>query len=378
MRLVSVLLMSVLLGACSLFGDDDDLGPAPLVKFEPSLQVSKVWSADLGGSPSVPLAGVSPSHAANTLYAASHSGQVAAYDLGTGKLQWKTRLEGERLTGGPGVGAGLLVVGTDEGRVIALDAATGSELWRAQTSSEVIAKPAVTDEMVVVRSQDGRVYGFDRATGERRWFHNRTVPLLSLRGNSAPLTYAGLVFIGSDDGRVTALRVRDGAPVWEQAVAVPQGRTELERMVDIDGQIVNIGTDLYAASYQGAIASLTADSGRVLWTKDISSYAGLSASRNHLAVADADDAVLLLERQSGGSLWRQDALARRGLATPVFHAGALVVGDSEGYLHWLSLDEGRFIARRKVGDAAINGQPLVVGDLLIAQDREGRIVAFRG
>lgn len=375
-RSAAMLLLLVLLAGCGIFRSKDELKPAKLVAYERSLDVRRAWVADLGKGAKLPLAGLRPAIAGGVVYAASADGRVHALELETGRARWSVDLD-LPLGAGPGVGSDVVVLGGLDGEVIAIDQVTGAELWRAEVSSEVLAPPAAADGIVVVRSQDGRVFGLAAGSGRREWVYDQSVPLLSLRGTGAPIALAGFVYIGFDNGRVAALRLRDGSVVWEQAVATPEGRTELERIVDIDGTMVLVASDLYVVSYQGLLAALTAQAGRILWVKDMSSARGLTVHRTLLAVSAADDAVVGVDRLSGGTLWRQDALVRRSVSGPAFHGDAIVVGDFEGYLHWISEEDGRFIARERAGNDPIVASPVTVADLLLVQSQDGRLYAFQ-
>ena len=364
------------LSGCSLFNKDEESEPAPLVEFSSTVDVRQAWSIKLGDEADIPYSGLRPTYDSGAVYAADHGGAVYSVDPASGRVRWKTETD-IAIGAGPGVADDLVVVGSVDGEVIALDAATGAERWRAMVSSEVLAAPGVADGRVIVRALDGRVFGFDAGNGTRLWIYDSGVPLLTLRGNSEPLLRAGLAFIGFDSGKMVALQLDDGNVAWEQPVAVPQGRTELERIVDIDGPMEMVSSDLYAVTYQGLLASLTANSGRLLWVKDMSSFAGLTLARTQLNVADADDAVWGIERSSGGTLWKQDRLVRREICSPARHGDYVVVGDFEGYLHWLSEEDGSFAARRRAGKSAIVARPLSVGDTLFVQTSGGRLVAYR-
>ncbi|MDX1569556.1 MAG: outer membrane protein assembly factor BamB [Xanthomonadales bacterium] len=367
----------LLLAGCSMFGgDDEELQPSPLVDFSPTVNVKEIWRVSVGDGAELPMRGLRPAYAEGTVYAAAADGRIKAIELETGKVSWTVDLE-LPITAGPGLGDGILVVGTADGAVIALERAGGAQRWRAEVSSEVLAPPAIDTGMTVVRAQDGRVFGFRSEDGSRAWVYDQSVPLLTLRGSSPPLIRGGFVYLGFDNGKVASLRLSDGAVRWEETVAVPQGRTELERIVDIDGPMAVVASDLYAVSFQGLLAAITADAGRLLWVKDMSSFTGLAVARTQLFVSDADDSVWALDRLSGGTLWRQDRLARRSLSAPAAHGEYVVVGDFEGYLHWLEEDTGEFVARARAGGSAVTAQPLALGPILVVQTQGGRVVAYR-
>jgi len=237
----------LLLNGCSWiksWGDDDDPdAPAELVEFEPTLKVGKVWSTGVGSGLDKAGRQLWPAYSSGSLYAADYKGLLMAIDANNGNRRWeiKTKLP---FTGGPGVSGNLLLMGTQDGEVYAFDANSGTQLWSATVTSEVLAAPAESDGIVVVRCIDGRVFGLDADTGRRVWIYDHSVPLLSLRGNAPPLLRAGVVFIGYDGGQVVALRQDDGTLMWEQTLVTTEGRTELERLSDIDGQLVFIASDL--------------------------------------------------------------------------------------------------------------------------------------
>jgi len=369
-----------LLNGCSWIkswgGKDDPDAPAELVEFEPTLKVGKVWSTRIGSGLDKAGRQLRPAYQSATLYAADYKGQLMAIDATGGRKLWeiKTKLP---FTGGPGISGNLLLMGTQDGEVYAFDATTGTQLWSATVTSEVLAAPVEADGIVIVRCIDGRVFGLDADTGRRIWIYDHSVPLLSLRGNSQPLLRGGVAFIGYDGGQVVALRHKDGTLIWEQTLVTTEGRTELERLSDIDGQMVFIASDLLVSSYKNRLASLAADSGRLLWFKDISSASGVAVDRVNLAISDRDGNLWLVDRRNGAEYWKNDQLLRRGLTRPAIFGSFVVVGDADGYLHWLNISDGRFAARVKVGGKGFSGPPLVVGNTLYAMTNKGELVAFR-
>jgi len=370
----------LLLNGCSWiksWGDDDEPdAPAELVEFDPTLKVGKVWSADIGKGLDKAGRQIRPAYSSGVLYAADYKGLLMALDADSGRKRWEIKTE-LPFTGGPGVSDNLLLMGTENGEVFAFDASTGTQLWSATVTSEVLAAPSESDGVVVVRCIDGRVFGLDVDTGQRIWVYDHNVPLLTLRGNAPLLLRAGVVFVGYDGGQVVALNLEDGTLMWEQTLVTTEGRTELERLSDIDGQLVFIASDLLVSSYKSRLASLAADSGRLLWFKDISSATGVSVNRVNLTLSDKDGNVWLLDRRNGAETWKHDQLQRRGLTRPVFYGSFIVVGDEEGYLHWINVNDGRFAAREKIGGKGFSGPPLVVGNTLYVMTKKGSLTAFR-
>jgi len=358
------------------WGDDDDPdAPAELVEFEPTLKVGKVWSTGVGSGLDKAGRQLWPAYL-GTLYVADYKGMLLAIDANSGSKRWdiKTKLP---FTGGPGISDELLLMGTQDGEVYAFDATSGTQLWSATVTSEILAAPSEADGIVVVRCIDGRVFGLDADTGRRVWIYDHSVPLLSLRGNAPPLLRAGVVFIGYDGGQVVALRQDDGTLMWEQTLVTTEGRTELERLADIDGQMVFIASDLLVSSYKNRLASLAADSGRLLWFKDISSASGVAVDRVNLAVSDRDGSLWLVDRRNGAEFWKNNQMLRRGLTRPAIYGSFVVVGDQEGYLHWVNISDGLFAARAKVGGKGFSGPPLVVGNTLFVMTKKGELVAYR-
>ena len=378
--LYPALVALLLLNGCSWiksWGDDDDPdAPAELIEFEPTLKVGKVWSTGVGSGLDKAGRQLWPAYSSGSLYAADYKGLLMAVDANKGNKRWeiKTKLP---FTGGPGISDELLLMGTQDGEVYAFDANSGTQLWSATVTSEVLAAPVESDGIVVVRCIDGRVFGLDADTGRRVWIYDHSVPLLSLRGNAPPLLRAGVVFVGYDGGQVVALRLDDGTLMWEQTLVTTEGRTELERLSDIDGQLVFIASDLLVSSYKNRLASLAADSGRLLWFKDISSASGVVVDRVNLAVSDRDGYLWLVDRRNGAEFWKNDQLFHRGLTRPAIYGSFVVVGDQEGYLHWINISDGIFAARAKVGGKGFSGPPLVVGNTLYVMTKKGELVAFR-
>jgi outer membrane protein assembly factor BamB len=323
-------------------------------------------------------AGISmpPIYVDGVIYAADYEGRLAAIDAENGRKRWEIKTK-QAFSGGPFVAESLLVVGTLDGTVLAFDPENGGELWSARVSSEVLALPGISDEVVIVRSIDGRVFGLDSATGARLWIYDHSVPLLTLRGNTDILVRGSNVYVGYADGSVVALRINDGTVIWDQTVVSPEGRTELERLADIGTQMVIIASDLILSSYKSRVASLAADSGRLLWFKDISSATGVQVDRTNLAVSDKDGNLWLLDRRNGSTLWKIDKFANRGLTRPAFYGNLVVVGDKEGYLHWIDVKEGKFVARVRDGRKGFVDAPLTVGTTMYVLTRKGSLAAYR-
>jgi outer membrane protein assembly factor BamB len=378
MRGLTLLLASLLASGCALFGDDDEPvePPAELTEFEPRVAVKRVWSVDFGSGSDELLLGLSPATDGARIYGGGHAGRVIAIDAPSGDPVWAVKT-GLPLSAGPGVGEGLLIFGTSDGEVVALSAGEGKIVWRQPVSGEVLARPAVGGNRVVVRTVDGRLHGLDPADGSPLWSVEQQVPRLTLRGNSSPQIRGDVVVAGFDNGRIAAYELLDGDVRWENIVSPSSGRTEIERLADVDATIQIIDQDIYAASYRGRTASLALESGRVLWSQEVSSYQGLSADWTNVFVTTDVSHVVSLSRASGAVVWEQDVLRMRALTQPVPYADTVVVGDFEGYVHWLDVNSGELAARQRADNSAIVGAPLVVGDVVVVQTDDGHLVAYR-
>ena len=319
--------------------------------------------------------GLSPATDGARIFAASHEGRVSAFDATSGKRLWSvdTRLP---LSAGPGFGDGLLALGTNDGDLLALDATNGEQRWLKPIGSEVLASPAIGSGVVAVRSVDGRLRGFASDDGGALWSVDQSVPRLILRGNARPVIAGVTVVAGFDNGRLGAYDLATGEAAWEFAVAAPKGRTELDRLVDISAGVKVVGDDVYAVGYNGRLIGVALESGQALWQRELSSYSGLDADWNNVYVTDEAGEVVAVARNSGRPVWRQDGLRRRDVTAPTPYQEAVVVGDFEGYLHWLSAADGSMLARTRGDGSRISSPPLVVGDLLYAQSDGGSLTAF--
>ncbi len=374
--LVLAFLSLLLLQACKSWGDPEPSDPAPLVDFDATLKVKQIWSTGIGDGMGKEGISMPPMFADGLIYAADYEGVLTAIGAEKGNKVWSIKTK-QAFSGGPAVGDSLVVMGTLDGTVLAFDAVDGSERWSARVSSEVLAVPGISENIVVVRCIDGRVFGLDSNTGSRVWIYDSSVPLLTLRGNTNILLRGGTAFVGYADGTVAALQVADGTLMWSQSVVSPDGRTELERLADVGTQMVIVASDLIVSSYKKRVASLAADSGRLLWFKEISSFTGVQVDRTNLAVSDSGGDLWLLDRRNGSTVWKIDELTNRGLTLPAFYGDLVVVGDKEGYLHWINISDGAFVARVREGKKGFAAGPLTVGTTMYVLTTKGKLVAYR-
>lgn len=373
MRWLLVLLLAGNLLAC---GDKDNSEPpAELVDFDASTSVKKLWSTSIGSGAAQQYLKLYPLLLSDRVIAADRNGDVVAVNIENGKVIWRTDLD-VTISGGVGGNADYHVVATRDGEVIALNA-SGVLLWRKNISSESLAPPAIDDDRIVVRSVDGSIVALSVKDGKQLWIYSRDVPALSLRGNSMPVVDASRVYVGLDNGRLVALDLADGHSIFDVAVATATGRSEIERLNDVDGDSLLDRNLLFIASYQGRVIALDVRRGQLLWTRKISTSTGLDAGVTTLFISDDRDHIWAMDRDNGATMWKQEKLQARQLTRPVVMGENIVVGDYAGYLHWLSQFDGHFVARVHVDSDGILVPPLVKNDRVYVMTRDGDLVAYQ-
>lgn len=376
---VIVLCAALTLVGCSTFGENrkERTPLPPLPRFEPLASVWSPWSTDAGAGIGRHWLILAPAVEDGRVFVVDARGSILAYRAGNGWFAWRTNTD-LALTSGVGAGAGLAVAGTDEGEVIALDAKAGAPVWRAQVSSEVQSRPRVAGDRVVVRTLDGKVFGLDAASGEHRWSYDGGTPSLSVRSTGSPAVESGVVFAGFDDGRLAAILAASGEVLWEARVSAARGRSEIERLTDVDTEPVVEEGVVYAASYDQAIAAFEAGTGREVWRRALASHSGLAVDRDLLYVADRGGTILGLDRLSGATVWRQEALAGRDPAWPAVQGPFVAFADREGYMHWLRRGDGKLAARtREPVDVRLAGRPARHGGALVVYGAGGSLATFR-
>lgn len=376
--LPSLAIASVLmLGACSTVdklnpfaSSTPKVKPAELTTIRPSAELSSLWQANVGSAGEFTF---SPAVVAGSVYAAARDGTLARFD--GGRQVWRVSA-GQPISGGVGSDGKLVVVGTSKGEVLAFDAATGRETWKARVSSEVLAAPAVAEGLAIVRSGDSRIFAFDAADGKRRWVYQRSTPTLSLRSNVGVVLADRHTLAGFPGGKLVAIANSNGAAVWEVTVALPKGATELERVADVTSSPVVNGSAVCAAAFQGRVACFDSASGNTLWSREMSSSAGVDVDSRYVYVADDKGAVHALDRHSGASIWKQDKLANRGLSRPLALGSQVAVADYQGVVHLLRREDGAFAARATTDGSAVRAEPVRVGAGVLVQTANGGLYAL--
>lgn len=343
---------------------------AALTPIQATADAHARWTASIGKAGNYVF---TPAVAGSSIYVAASDGSIAKIDGGT--TAWRINA-GQSLSAGVGSDGRTVAVGTPKGEVLAFAAADGKPLWQAKVSSEVLAAPTVGDEGVAVKSGDNRVFLLDAADGRRKWTYQRATPSLSLRSAAAPVFADKYVFVGFPGGKLVALDLKNGAPVWEGTVALPKGATELDRVADIVSVPVIDGRQVCSVAFQGRVACFDlSQGGALLWARDFSSAAGLAIDGRYVFVTDEKGAVHALDRGTGASLWKQDKLVTRRVSAPVVKHGLVAVGDGQGYVHFLSRDDGAFAARLQTDGTAIVAPPQLAGTAVLVQTSGGSVVA---
>ena len=391
----SAILMSCafILAGCSWFtwlpwvdakDDKKDLTkPVKLEKFDAELSVKRDWRVSIGQGLGKKYLKLAPAILADQIFAADGYGHVEAHNRFTGKRLWRVkthdlkegfiskinfidRRDPSFIAGGVGVGAGLVFLGTTFGEVVALNANDGSPAWRANLGSEVLSVPSADDGLVFAQTIDGRLVALDDASGEVRWTYDNQVPILTLRGTSSPVVADDIVYAGFANGKVIALRAENGEPIWEHRVMLPEGRSELDRMVDVDARALVSGPVVFAGAFQGRVKAISRRDGRPLWEQDISTFNDLAEGYGQVYVVDDEDVISAIDKQTGEVAWQQASFKRRKLSAPIAFSNYLVVGDDEGYLHVLAQRDGRIMGRRKLdGDGLRSGMQYADSTLFV-------------
>lgn len=379
------LVASVLLAGCS--SEQDTIVMSPLPEVTSQFTPETVWDKSVGDGVGKYYSHLSPAWEGSSVYAADRNGLVKALDTDSGVEIWSVNLAEKTgflsanipamLSGGLTVSGEHVYVGTERGTLIALNANDGEIAWTANAGGEVLSRPEVSDGLVLVHTGNGLLQAFDTASGEQRWSLNLDTPSLSVRGESAPAVAMGAAFVGGDNGRVSAVMLGQGQIIWQQRISQTTGTTEISRLNDVDMTPVVADGRVYAIAYNGNLVAMDMRSGQILWKRDFGSVNELVLDGESLYVVDQDDNVYGLRAADGVTMWSQDKLLHRNLSAPEIFNGYLVVGDGEGYLHWLDTSNGQFVAQNKLNSSGILSRPSIAGDKLMVLARDGRLYLLR-
>ena len=376
-----VLGLGLSLGGCSyipwLAGEKDPRPPSELTPVAAEQSLTPLWSINTGKGTDGRRLSLVPAHQNGQLFVADARGLVTAVNASDGRVLWQ-RDTGLPLSGGPEVAGTRLVLGTTNGELVALAVADGSELWRAQVGSEILSIPRLATlpagDQVILHTLNDSIFGFNAASGEQLWHYDFQAPILTLRGSSTPLILGDYALVGVSGGRLAKVELATGLPEWITTVTPPRGRSELERIADLNATPVVAGQTIYVA-YNGDLAALDLTSGAVIWRRALSSYAGLILADDTLYVTDADDLVWAAKPDDGAGLWKQEALRYRILSAPAVVGNTVLVGDLEGYVHLLARGDGRLQGRARLAKGAIQAPPLVLGGRIIVLGADGTLSA---
>ena len=350
--------------------------PAELVDFEPSVKLKRLWKTSVGAGDDDLKLSLSPVMSGQQIFTLSVDGLLSALEIDTGKLLWERDLD-ELVSGGLGLDALSLYYTTFQGQIVSIDRESGNPRWRRTLVSEAISAPASNGSTVVVQTIDGRLAAFDASEGNQRWRYDGPGSILSLRGTPTPLLTAESVITSFSNGEMLSFDLRNGSVNWKTTVGVPQGRTELERLVDPDGRPALFNERVYAVAYQGDMVALDVRSGREIWSKPVSSFNGLSVNEKHVYATLADGTVLAVNKTNSNDVWRNEKLKYRRLTTPYVFGSYVALTDYEGYLHLLSSTNGEFVARVRPDSDGIMGDMLVLDDRLYVYTRSGDVLAYQ-
>ena len=380
------LLSVTLLSGCSLFsGEEDVVKMSPLPTVENQFTPSTAWDVSVGSGIGDFYSNLHPAYADSVVYAADRKGTVKALNADDGKEVWSVNLAEKDgwfsrkpalLSGGLTVAGGHVYVGSEKAQVYALDAGDGSVVWKTTAAGEVLSRPTVSDGLVLVHTSNGQLQALDENSGVVKWTVNLDMPALSLRGESAPAVAYGAAIVGGDNGRVSAVLMQQGQMIWQQRISQATGSTEIDRLSDVDTTPVIVNGVVYALAYNGNLTALDLRSGQIMWKRELGSVNDFVVDGDRIYIVDQNDRLLALTTDGGVTLWTQSDLLHRLLTSPALYNGSLVVGDAEGYMHWINPEDGRFVAQQKVDSAGFLTDPVVADGKLLIQAKDGTVYAI--
>ena len=385
MNKVFALLAPPLFAGCSIinlnpstwFADEEVNPPAELRSIDAEIELRRVWSANIGNGQGSDYFELTPAIDGERIFAASENGNVYGIELESGDIIWRTRLDNETVTGGVGAGRGLVLVGTANAEVIAFNQFTGEELWRGAVTSEVLSPPQTNGDVVVSQTVDGKLIALDAGDGARRWIYETTLPALTLRGTNRPIiTPQGFVIAGFSNGTLVSVAADDGIWRWEERIAVPEGRYDIERVIDADGDLRLDGNRVLASSYQGNVMAFDTATGRIVWGMEASSYHGLDQGFGNIYYSSEESHVIAVRDNSDDIVWTNEDLEYRALTGPKTVGNYVAVADFEGWLHVISQIDGRIVGRTRVDSDGVRANILADGGRLYVYGNSGTLMAL--
>ena len=378
MRMYRILAALLLLLGTACSTPDNSEPPAELVEIENPKAMHKLWSVDTGDGVARNFFDMQPLLLGSKIYSIDTLGVILQIDSKKGHVDWRFESGLPAINGLGGYASGLVATSRN-GEVVMYDF-TGSSLserWKQQLSSEIRVKAIVDGGQVFVRSVDGKLTALDASNGSVQWTVSRRVPALSLTGNSYPIVSSDLVIAGFDNGKMAAFERDNGTSVWETTVGSPSGRSEIERLVDLDGPFILRDGILYVSSFQGNLVAVTVSNGQILWSRQFSTFLAMDADNEALYLSDDRSHVWAIDRRTGSAFWKQEALNARKITAPRLVGNALVVADLEGYIHRLDKRDGALTGRIDTTGKRYLSQPLLLDDKIIALDSTGQLTALR-
>ena len=359
------------------FGDDDDATmPAELLDIESEVNIDREWTVNIGNGQGDTYTKITPILDEGFVFAASENGEVVAINSINGDIVWQTELD-TTITGGVGAGDNIVMVATEEAELVTFQQSDGQELWRARVSSEVLSQPKTNGDIVVAQTVDGKLVALDRDTGDQRWTYETTLPALTLRGTSSPvITPDGKVIAGFSNGILVAVAAEDGVWSWEERVAVPEGQYDIDRVIDVDGELLLDGSRILAASYQGNLMAFDISTGRIVWGLEASSYHGVDQGFGNIYYSDDKSHLIAVRDNSDDVVWQNEELQYRELTAPKTITNYVAVADFEGYLHLISQVDGRVVGRTQLDNDGIRASLIVDDGKLIVFGNSGSLTAL--
>lgn len=375
-RLVLISALTASIAGCGTFFEKDNSPePSPLPQYTPEARPHLIWSVSTSSVTGSSQLRTSMASDQAAIYTAGYNGVITSINKSNGHANWQIKSP-YTITSGPGVGNDLIVIGSRHGIIEAFDKNTGSLRWKSSVPGEVLAQPAIKNNTVAIKTVNGYIYGLSASTGSVRWSRLFTEPSLILRGASAPVIEDNHLIAGLATGRLVNLDVSNGQTHWEQTIANPEGAFAIQRMVDIDANPVVNDHQIYAATYQGSIAALNWGTGAVRWSRDLSSYTGMSVNQNTVYVTDADSKIWAFNANTGNTDWQLDSLKYRQISAPAQMRQYIVVGDAQGFLHWVNQKSGKYSGRAYIDRSGIFASPIVENGVLYALSNKGRLSAY--